>query len=83
MSSQPAARSALARAQHRRQGATIKGRTVGFSEAAQPLFDKAGMKADARLGSVSLDKERGLEAFIAGARKHKIWDREKLMNPPR
>ena len=48
-----------------------------------PLFAKAALKPDARLGVVSLGRRARLDAFIAAAKKHKIWDREKLVNPPR
>jgi catalase len=58
-------------------------KAIGFNEEAQPLFDKAAVKPDAKLGVVALDNGRGLDAFIAAAKKHKIWDREKLVNPPR
>ena len=34
-------------------------------------------------GVVSVDGKGGLDAFIAAAKKHKIWDRDKLVNPPR
>ena len=58
-------------------------KAIGFNEEAQPLFDKAAVKPDAKLGVVVLDNGRGFDAFIAAAKKHKIWDREKLVNPPR
>jgi catalase len=58
-------------------------KAIGFNAAARPLFDKAGIKPDAKLGVVALDGTRGLDAFIAAAKTHKIWDREKLVNPPR
>jgi catalase len=58
-------------------------KAIGFNEEALPLFAKAAIKPDAKLGVVSLKEGRGLDAFIAAAKKHKIWDREKLVNPPR
>lgn len=44
---------------------------------------KAGSKPDDRLGVVSLAAAHSIESFIATAKKHQIWDREKLVNPPR
>jgi hypothetical protein len=58
-------------------------KAIGYTEEAQPLFDKAAIKPDAKLGVVALGNGRGLDAFIAAAKKHKVWDREKLVNPPR
>jgi catalase len=58
-------------------------KAIGFNEAAKAMLEKAGISPDAKLGIVSLDGGRGLDAFIAAAKKHKIWDREKLMHPTR
>ena len=58
-------------------------KAIGFNDAAKPLLDKAGVPADDKLGVISLEAGRGLESFIATAKKHKVWDREKLVQPPR
>jgi len=58
-------------------------KAIGFTADAGPLLDKAGIAADPALGVVALDGSRGLEAFLAAARKYKIWDRERLVRPQR
>jgi catalase len=58
-------------------------KAIGFNEATGPMLEKAGIAPDTRLGIVALEGGRGLEAFIAAAKRHKIWDREKLMHPER
>ncbi len=58
-------------------------KAIGFNDAARPLLDKAGVAPDDKLGVISFEAARGLETFIATARKHKVWDREKLVQPPR
>ncbi|MDP2373481.1 catalase [Reyranella sp.] len=58
-------------------------KAIGFNDAAKPLLDKAGGAPDDKLGVISFEAGRGLESFIATAKKHKVWDREKLVQPPR
>jgi len=58
-------------------------KAIGFGDAARPLLDKAGIAPDEKLGVVALEKGRGVEAFIAAAKKHKIWARDELVRPPR
>ncbi len=58
-------------------------KVIGFNEEAGRLLDEAGIAADPKLGIVDIDRACGLEAFIESAKKHKIWDREKLVHPPR
>ena len=58
-------------------------KAIGYTEAAAPLFDKASVEPDARMGVVRVDGARGFDDFVAAAKKHKIWDREKLILPPR
>ena len=58
-------------------------KAIGFNDAAKPLLEKAGVAPDDKLGVISFDTGRGLESFIATAKKHKVWDREKLVQPPR
>ena len=55
-------------------------KAIGFNNAAQAMFGKAGLDAAAP-GIVSVGK--GADDFIAAAKKHRIWDRDPLVNPPR
>ncbi|WP_428669838.1 catalase [Reyranella sp.] len=55
-------------------------KAIGFNNAAQAMFGKAGLDAAAP-GIVSVGK--GVDDFIAAAKKHRIWDRDPLVNPPR
>jgi catalase len=58
-------------------------KAIGFNEAAQPMLDEAGVEPDDDMGIVQLDKRAGINAFIAAAKKHKIWDRDPLVRPQR
>jgi catalase len=58
-------------------------KVIGFNEEAGRLLERAGIAVDPKLGIVDIDRASGLEAFVESAKKHKIWDREKLMHPPR
>jgi catalase len=55
-------------------------KAIGFNAPAQPMFGKGGLAPDAP-GVVSVAK--GFDGFIALAKQHKIWDRDRLVNPPR
>jgi catalase len=55
-------------------------KAIGFNAPAQALFEKGGL-APAAPGVLSVAK--GFDGFIALAKQHKIWDRDKLVNPPR
>ena len=55
-------------------------KAIGFNNAAQAMFGKAGLDAAAP-GIVSVGK--GADDFIVAAKKHRIWDRDPLVNPPR
>jgi catalase len=55
-------------------------KAIGFNNAAQAMFGKAGLDAGAP-GIVSVGN--GVDDFIASAKEHKIWERDKLVNPPR
>lgn len=55
-------------------------KAIGFNNAAQAMFGKAGLDAAAP-GIVSVGK--GVDDFIAAAKDHKIWDRDPLVNSPR
>ncbi len=55
-------------------------KAIGFNNAAQAMFGKAGLDAGAP-GVVSVGK--GVDDFIALAKEHRIWERDKLVNPPR
>jgi len=56
-------------------------KAIGFNEAAEPLFDKSGLDHGAP-GVVQIDG-KGLTAFVDAPKKHRIWDRDELVNPPR
>ena len=58
-------------------------KAIGFDETAKPLLAKAGVAADGTLGVVGLDGKKGIDSFIAKAKTHRLWDREKLVQPPR
>jgi catalase len=55
-------------------------KAIGFNNAAQAMFGKGGVDHTAP-GVVAVSK--GVDAFIAAAKEHKIWARDELVNPPR
>jgi len=57
-------------------------KAIGFNDASGPMFDKGGLDPSAA-GIVAIDGTGGVDGFIAAAKKHKIWDRDPLVNPPR
>jgi len=57
-------------------------KALAYVEGTAPLLDKAAVEPDAELGVIELDGKKGLEDFIAAAKKHRIWNREKLVRPP-
>ena len=57
-------------------------KAIGYNEASRVLFAKGGLDAKAP-GVVALDGKGGIDAFISAAKKHKIWERDSLVNPPR
>ena len=57
-------------------------KALAYVEGAAPLLAKAAVESDVELGVIELDGKKGLENFIAAAKKHRIWDREKLVRPP-
>ncbi len=44
---------------------------------------RPGIEADAAMGVIALDGKNGVEAFNATAKKHRIWERDKLVRPQR
>jgi catalase len=56
-------------------------KAIGFNEAAEPMFGASGLDHGAP-GVVQIDG-KGLNAFVAAAKKHRFWDRDELVNPPR
>ena len=57
-------------------------KALAYVEGAAPLLAKAAVEPDVELGVIEFDGKKGLENFIAAAKKHRIWDREKLVRPP-
>ena len=57
-------------------------KAIGFNAAAASLFDKGGLDSAAP-GVVPVDGKGGFDGFISAAKKHKIWERDSLVNPPR
>ena len=55
-------------------------KVIGFTDAAAMLFAKAGIPRDADEGVVELDG--GVAAFIAEAKRHRIWVREPTLRSP-
>jgi catalase len=55
-------------------------KVIGYNTAAEPLVEKAGLGTDE--GVVALSGGGGLKAFIAAAKKHRIWAREKTLRSP-
>jgi catalase len=53
-------------------------KVIGFTPAAQPLVDAAGIEPDA--GVVNLG-DGDLKKFIAQAKLHRVWDREPKVRP--
>jgi catalase len=56
-------------------------KTIGFTEAAEPLLAKAGVAVDADEGVVRVDG-RKLDALVEAAKQHRIWDREPTLRTP-
>ncbi len=57
-------------------------KALTYVDAAAPLLAKAAVEPDVALGVIDLDGKKGLDDFIAAAKKHRLWDREKLVRPP-
>jgi catalase len=57
-------------------------KAIAYIEEAAPLLDKASVEPDVDLGVIELDGEKGIDGFIAAAKQHRIWEREKLVKPP-
>ena len=55
-------------------------KVIGYNTAAEPLVEKAGLAEDE--GVVALSGASGLKSFIAAAKKHRIWAREKTLRSP-
>ena len=52
---------------------------IGYSDAALPLFEKAGIAADMDDGFIPLAKAKGAGAFIVACRKLRRWEREQVV----
>jgi catalase len=57
-------------------------KAIAYVEEAAPLLEKAAVEPDVDLGVIELDGKKGIDGFIAAAKKHRIWEREKLVKPP-
>ena len=58
-------------------------KAIAYVEEALPLLDKAAVEPDVDLGVIDLGgNKKGIDGFIAAAKKHRIWDREKFVKPP-
>ena len=55
-------------------------KAIGFNNAAQAMFGKGGL--DHAAPGVVSSLAKGADGFIAAAKKHKIWARDELVNPP-
>jgi catalase len=58
-------------------------KAIGFNAATKPLLEKAAIEADGSMGVIPIDSKNALDAFIATAKTHKVWVRDKLVRPPR
>jgi catalase len=56
-------------------------KAIGYAADAQRLFDAAGLDPDEAV--IELASKSGIGNFIAAAKKHKLWDREKKVRPVR
>jgi catalase len=56
-------------------------KVIGLVPAARRLFDKARVDPQADEGVVSLEG-KGIDAFFAAARTHRIWQREPTVRTP-
>jgi catalase len=57
-------------------------KAIGHVPAARDLFGKAGVALAGDDGIVDVAPARGLAAFIAIARRHRVWEREPSVRPP-
>jgi catalase len=57
-------------------------KALAYVADATPLLDKAAVEPDIETGVIELDGKKGIDGFIAAAKQHRIWDREKLVKPP-
>ena len=57
-------------------------KVIGYAASAEPLLDAAGIRDDKRdEGVIALGGKSAVAAFIAAAKKHKIWEREPTVRP--
>ena len=50
---------------------------IGYTQAAMPLFRKAGLAEDLDEGCMELTSAKSVTAFVSACRQHRFWDREK------
>jgi catalase len=57
-------------------------KVIGHVAEAAPLFEAAGVDRGADAGLVDLSGGKGVAGFIAVAKQHRIWEREKTLRSP-
>jgi catalase len=51
-------------------------KVVGYTAAAQSLFEKAGIADDLDEGVIELDARKSVGRYIEAAKQQRVWDRE-------
>ena len=57
-------------------------KVIGHVGAAKPIFDKAAVAPKADDGVIDLQRAGGVTAFIAAAKRHRVWKREPNLRSP-
>ena len=56
-------------------------KAIGYVDDAGPILERAGIEPDRKMGVVPIEGKEGTTAFVAVARKHRVWEREPLVRP--
>jgi catalase len=51
-------------------------KVIGYTAAAKPLFEKAGIADDLDQGVTELDARASVGQYIDAAKQRRVWDRE-------
>ena len=51
-------------------------KVIGYTAAAKPLFEKAGIADDLDEGVIELDARASIRQYIEAAKQQRVWDRE-------